>query len=199
MSCHLARKPVRMDVFRLLTLTMDKPQADNPENPLHHIERHDVEVDGINGWQVLVVRNKIYKSKSFSDEKYGGKDEALQAAIQYRDEFLAKTDHFAYQMWVRTIVQSNNTSGIPGVARKEKTYRRSPNRHGYWFAKWTDEFGVRRIREFAVSRYGEQEAKRLAIAERELQIERVCAAKASHRRDLLFTKNEILKPQTPDV
>jgi hypothetical protein len=177
---------------------MDKPQPDNPENQFHHIVRHDVETDGINDWRVRVIRNKIVKSKRFSDEKYGGRDEALQAAIRYRNEFLEKTDHFVHQMWVRTIVQRNNTTGIPGVARKERVNRRYPNtRYVFWFAKWTDEFGVRRQRAFSVSLYGELAAKQLAIAERDLQIKRVCATKASHRRDPPFTKKKNPKPQHP--
>lgn len=170
---------------------MDKPQADNPENSLHHIERTDMEADGINGWRVIVIRNKIKNSKRFSDEKFGGKGEALLAAIQYRDEYLAKTDHFTHQMWVRSIMQSNNTSGMPGVSRIDREDKRYPNnRYVSWMAKWTDEFGDKCQRWFSVSRYGEQEAKRLAIAVRKLQIERVCAAKASHRSDMLFTKKK---------
>jgi hypothetical protein len=179
---------------------MSKPQADNPENPLHHIERHDMEVDGINDWQVAVMRNSITISKRFSDGKYGGRGGALQAAIRYRDELLAQTDLFAHQMWLRSVIRRNNTSGIPGVTRCEQRDKRSPNsRYVFWAARWTDEFGIGRLRSFSVLRFGEQEAKQLAIAEREFQLKRVCVAKGSHWSDPFCSQNKKPKPQAPDV
>ena len=179
---------------------MDKPQADNPENPLHHIERHDMDVDGINDWQVAVMRNSITISKRFSDGKYGGRGEALQAAIHYRDDLLAKTDHFSHQIWLRSIIRRNNKSGIPGVARCEQIDKRNPNtRYAFWSARWTDEYGIGRQRSFTVLRHGELEAKQLAIAEREFQLKRVCAAKGSHWSDPFCSQNKKPKPQAPDV
>jgi hypothetical protein len=90
-------------------------------------------------------------------------------------------------------MQCNNASGILGVARLDVMANRNPNtRYVCWCAKWTDEHGIRRQRGFSIPRYGEQEAKRLAIAERELQLERVCIAKGTHWRDPLITKNQKL-------
>jgi hypothetical protein len=172
---------------------MDRHQSNNPENLLHHILRLDIEAKRVHGWQVMAVRNKINKSKRFSDAEYGGRDEALQAAIRYRDELLAKTDHLAHQLWIRSAVRRNNKSGIPGVGRCEQIYKRSPNaRYASWYAKWFDEHGKGHARWFSVSRYGEQEAKQLAIAERERQLERVCIAKGSHWSDPLITKKKKL-------
>ena len=51
----------------------------------------------------------------------------------------------------------------------------------YWIAAWTDEHGATRQRKFSVARYGEEEAKRLAIAEREYQLKRVCAINVAGR------------------
>lgn len=172
--------------------TMDTPQPDNPVNQLHHIERLDIEAKHLNAWRVLVSRNNITKTKRFTDADYGGRDESLQAAIRYRDEYLAKIDQFAHQIWLRSYVRRNNTSGIPGVARRDVMANRNPNnRMVYWVASWTDEHGDNRSRKYSVSRYGEQEAKQLAIAERERQLERVCIAKGSHWCDPLITKKKM--------
>jgi len=178
---------------------MDKPQSDKPENTLHHIYRMDIEKGSVHTWQVKAVRFNIIKTKNFSDTTYGGRDKALQAAIRYRDELLAQTDLFAHQMWLRSVIRRNNTSGIPGVTRCEQRDKRSPNsRYVCWTAQWTDEHGIRCQRGFSVARYGEHEAKRLAIVERESQLKRVCAAKASHRRDPYYSQKKKPKPQTPD-
>jgi hypothetical protein len=172
---------------------MDKPQPDNPENLLHHIDRLDIEEKRIHTWRVVATRGGVTKAKIFTDSKYGGKDAALQAAICYRDELLAKIDQFAHQIWVRTKVRSNNTSGIPGVGRRDVMANSNPNgRYVSWVAYWIDEHGIGRQRGFSILRHGEQEAKRLAIAEREHQLELVCAAKGSHWCDPLITKNKKL-------
>ena len=194
-------EPSKHGRLQAFSQTMDKLQPDNPVDQLHHIKRLDCEADRIlHAWRVLVARDNIAKAKNFADAKYGGKDEALQAAICYRDEFLAKTDHFEHQMWLRTYVRRTNTSGMPGVYRAEEKYCRSPDKqYVYWVAQWTDELCVQRKRRFSVSRYGEQEARRLAIAERELQLERACSAKESHWRDPLCTRKKKPKLQTPDV
>jgi hypothetical protein len=171
--------------------TMDIPQPDKPENTLHHIYRMDIEKGSVHTWQVKAVRFNIIKTKNFSDTRYGGRDKALQAAIRYRDELLAQIDHFAHQMWIRSAIPSSNTSGISGVTRCELGDKRSPNsRYVGWAAQWTNEHGIHRQRWFSVARYGEHEAKRLAIVERESQLKRVCAAKASHRRDPHYSQKK---------
>jgi hypothetical protein len=49
----------------------------------------------------------------------------------------------------------------------------------FWLASWVNEHGATRQRKFSVMLYGELEAKQLAIAERERQLRRVCAAKCA--------------------
>jgi hypothetical protein len=173
--------------------TRDATQPDKPVNQFHHIDRMDNDAKRNHTWRVFVTRNNVAKTKRFNDEKYGGKEEALKAAIRYRDEFLAKTDHLAHQIWLRTILRRNNTSGIPGVARYSAMSNGNPNiRLVYWYAIWTDERGVSRRRQFSVLHYGEEEAKRLAIAEREQQLKRVCTAKSSHWTDPNIAKTKKL-------
>jgi hypothetical protein len=40
---------------------------------------------GTNGWQVRMCRQGQRRTKFFSDEKYGGRNEALEVAMAYRD------------------------------------------------------------------------------------------------------------------
>lgn len=168
---------------------MDKPQPIKTESRHHHIYRVDNEIKRIHAWQVDVVRNNHGTYKRFSDAAYGGKREALQSAINYRNDLIAKTNLFDHQIWIRTKLRRNNKSGVPGVYRNEKSDTRYPNAPRlYWVAIWVDELGVRRCRSFSISRYGELEAKRMAIEERERKLIQVCVAKGSHWRDPLIQK-----------
>ena len=118
--------------------------------------------------------------KTFSDSVYGGKQEALRAALEHLDTLLGQVPLFEYRVWFCTRPRRNNTSGIRGVGRYEVV-----NKTAFWQARWIDEDGDRRERRFHVSRYGEHQAKLLAINEREYQLTRVCALIASkHRRTL---------------
>ena len=75
-------------------------------------------------------------------------------------------------------MRRNNTSGIPGVGRYERILnQKTKNIATFWVAFWDDEYGVRRQRKYSVSKYGEREAKILAIAERKKRLKEVCAAK----------------------
>lgn len=117
--------------------------------------------------------------KTFSDSVYGGKRKALNAAVEYRDALLLQHSPFEHQIWVRTRLRKNNTSGIVGVARYERSAKASAGRaQGFWLASWVNENGASRKRKFSASLHGESQAKRLAIGERERQLKLVCAIKA---------------------
>lgn len=51
----------------------------------------------------------------------------------------------------------------------------------FWLASWINEHGASCKRKFSVARYGEQEAKLLAVAERDYQLRRVCAINVAAR------------------
>ncbi len=116
----------------------------------------------------------------FSDRVYGGKRKALQAAIDFREQLLATVPSVEYQIQRRSIIRRNNKSGISGVGRY-KTISNPNTKHYavFWLASWLNERGESRKRKFSILRYGEQKAKQLAIAEREHQLKRVCAAKSA--------------------
>jgi len=146
--------------------------------PPRNIIRVDHEASRTHAWRVTLQRHNDIAVKTFSDSIYGGKRNALRAAVEYREELLRRYSPYAHAIWVRTRLRRNNTSGIAGVGRYEE--RVNPNTgytREFWLASWVNEQGASRKRKFTVSRYGERQAKRLAIAERERQLNRVCATK----------------------
>ncbi|MEW6141313.1 MAG: AP2/ERF family transcription factor [Thermodesulfobacteriota bacterium] len=150
--------------------------------PPRNIRRVDLDAKRDHGWVVTLQRKGAIIVKRFSDGVYGGKRKALEAAVAYRDSFLARDRPVDHQIWIRTRLRKNNTSGIPGVGRYE--VRDNPNSRSvraFWLASWTDEHGASRKRKFSVAVYGEEEAKLLAIAERNYQLRRVCAINAAAR------------------
>jgi hypothetical protein len=163
-------------------------------NPPHNIRRVDHDSKGDHGWIVTLQRRGAVIVKRFSDGIYGGKREALKAAVEYRDSFIARDKPFDHQIWIRTRLRKNNKSGIPGVHRYEITDNRNPeNVRIYWIAAWTDQYGATRQRKFSVARYGEDEAKLLAIAERDYRLRRVCAINAAARKLEYPDQGEIWK------
>jgi hypothetical protein len=150
--------------------------------PPRNIKRLDHDAKGDHGWVVTLQRKGAIIVKRFSDGIYGGKREALDAAVAYRDSFLARDQPFNHQIWIRTRLRKNNTSGIPGVGRYEAIdNRKTGSVRAFWLASWINEHGASRKRKFSIARYGEEEAKLLAIAERDYQLRRVCAINAAAR------------------
>ena len=143
--------------------------------PLRNIRRIDDDSRRTHAWLVQVQRRSHIIIKMFSDGIFGGKQEALSAALEYRDILIVAPSPAEHNLWHRTIVRRNNTSGIPGVGR----YKRATGTEK-WVAYWIDENGVRKSRTFSVNTYGERRAKQLAIAERQRQLKRLFEIKSSN-------------------
>jgi len=144
-----------------------------------NIRRIDDDLSRTHAWFVQVQRRNHIKRKMFSDAIFGGKKEALSAALEYRDALLAAPTTptpAEHNLWHRTIVRRNNTSGIPGVG----LFKRA-NGSERWIAFWTDENGRKRSRTFSVLTYGHRKAKQLAVAERKRQLERLFQIKSSEQ------------------
>lgn len=138
---------------------------------LRNITRIDHEASRTYAWRVTLQRRNVITVKPFSDATHGGKLKALKAALKYRDQLLPQYQPFDHHVWVRTRLRKNNTSGIPGVARYDKIANfHTGRREVFWLAHWVDEYGASRKRKFSVLLYGERQAKRLAVAERERQL-----------------------------
>ena len=141
---------------------------------LPNIRRIDDVTRSTHAWLVQVQRKNRIAIKMFSDGIFGGKGKALSAALRYRDTLIIAVSPAAHNLWHRTIVRRNNTSGIPGVG----FYKRA-NGAERWVAYWEDENGIRRSRTFSVSIYGNRKAKKLAVAERQRQLQRLFGIKSS--------------------
>ena len=139
---------------------------------LRNIHRMDDDARRTHAWLVRVQRKGQVTIKMFSDGVYGGKQNALSAALEYRDFLTLAPSQAEHNLWHRTIVRRNNTSGIPGVG----LYMR-PNGSGRWIAYWIDENGMRKSRTFTVKIYGKN-AKQLAVAERQRQLKRIFEIKS---------------------
>jgi len=143
-----------------------------------NIKRIDDDTTRTHSWVVIVQRRGESHLRWFTDGIYGGKEKALAAAIEHRDFLVSSHSESEQNLWVRTRLRKNNTSGIPGVGRYEALANPNTGRYNiFWLASWIDEYGRSRKRKFYVSRYGERLAKQLAIAERERQLLRVCVLK----------------------
>lgn len=78
-----------------------------------NIVRIDIDHRNTHGWQVRVTRHNERHTKFFSDSRYGGSDEAYQAAEQYRDQLIAELPEPLSGAEIAAQVRS--TSGVPGI------------------------------------------------------------------------------------
>ncbi|MEZ4702717.1 MAG: hypothetical protein R2834_20455 [Rhodothermales bacterium] len=81
------------------------------KNPRHNISRIDTRAT--HGWQVRITRKSNPCSKFFADRQNGGQDEALKAAMAWRDEQLKSSPKLAG----RSIEESRKgiKTGVPGL------------------------------------------------------------------------------------
>ncbi len=136
---------------------------------LRNIVRIDVPSKSTKGWQINFNRSKI--TKFFSDSKYGSEKAALKEAQLFRDA-CERELQIQLEKTKRTTslnkLTKRNTSGIPGVS---KFVDRRPNRgKGEWQAQWVDQDGKHRKKTYSINKYGDSEAKRLAIEYRKRMI-----------------------------
>jgi AP2 domain len=121
---------------------------------LEYPERHLV------GYRVVVGWNGERHTKYFSDRTYGERIAALAEAIEWRNAVEKKigkprTD----QPIVGTVRRSKTKSGIVGVRRH------TINHTSYYSAQWSTIDG-RKTKKYSVTKYGENQARRLAIKAR---------------------------------
>ena len=93
--------------------------------------------------------------KTFSDAKYGGKEIALEEAIQYRDKIIQQDGLILIEgRVVHNNKKSTNTSGVNGVSKSS----------GNYYAYIYESPYKRKIRKFSIAKYGEEIAFRKAVA-----------------------------------
>jgi hypothetical protein len=115
------------------------------------------------GYQVRVQRdNKVY-SRFFSDSLHNGKKNALKHARALEKKLLE-----VFPKSSRTGVKTrNNTSGQAGVSRVVSGYSKIDGTPLYYWGAWyTTQDGKRLTAKFSVLKYGEENAKEMAIEAR---------------------------------
>lgn len=152
--------------------------SQNPDKPyeLRKITRIDIKGrkshhKGTHGWQVR-FQSPSDKAKDinhfFNDEKFGGKDKALKAAELFRDAMEIEYDP-EHPGSLDIMRKTRNKSGIVGVHRTKQISRKKYGTYVYdvWQAHFPIEKNKHRSRRFSISKYGEEEALKLAIECRE--------------------------------
>jgi len=152
-------------------------------SPNRNISRIDIDgaagTKGTHGFQVRIMRDGKPVSKFFSDSTHKGKNKALGAARAYRDKLVSQLG--PVKTGPHTEPSSRNTSGIVGVRRREGVRETDEYvyYHYFWEASWTDADGGRQKRNFSVNKYGEDEAKEMAVTARKKGL---AAAKRTARK-----------------
>ena len=141
--------------------------AKTKANPMRYIRR--VDDKGHHAWKVAVRRAGQYIHQYFVDTAHGGTAQALAAAIAWRDQTVAELTGADYAVWRRELMPPTNTSGIVGVSRGFVLKKRGKRtvKFAMWTAYWQNANGKRSTRAFSVNKYGEEEAKQMAISARE--------------------------------
>ncbi len=134
---------------------------------LYGITRVDHERSRTHAWRVTIQRQGRIYVGHFSDGVYGGKQKALGAAKQYRDEVLAKHPPLSRRAYC-SILRRNNRSGLAGVSFHAEVIEtgRGPVERRFWIARLPLEPWRTKLVKFSVAKYGAEEAFRRAVKAR---------------------------------
>lgn len=148
-------------------------QGNSQSDDDYGISRIDDEKYRTFAWRVKLMRHGRQHVKNFPDLKFGGGEQALHRARQYRDE-LVRTHPPITRKEMCQIKRSNNKSGITGVCTYAKRYVRrdgSVKENWYWEGSWPNDKGESIKAIFPVKKYGPELARQMAINARQRGIE----------------------------
>ncbi len=114
-------------------------------------------------WGGSLTRRGVDVARYFTLRQYGSMEMALLMAIAFRDETDRKLPRLSRAELCAT-VRDSNTSGVPGVRRV--TYNDGHRKSDRWQATIHPRGHRKKLRSFAVSVHGEEEAYRLAVEAR---------------------------------
>lgn len=128
------------------------------------ISRIDCPENKTVGWYVRVRLGNVTRSKFVSDHKHGGKDDALQRAVECRNQLeqelgKPRTD------WVIVGKNPRNRSGVVGVRRAVKKYKGKDGRiflNEVYEVTWNAGREKRGRTSVSIAKYGEMSAFRRA-------------------------------------
>jgi hypothetical protein len=131
---------------------------------------------GTHAWQVRGNGHRGYASKLFSDNKYGGKEQALATAKAYLEELeaqlgpaAARNNPYPHRFHEGQILR-NNKSGVTGVLRTHQYHSRTGQKEEYWAVYVAiGPYGQPYLKKFYINdSHDEEEAFRLAVEYRKL-------------------------------
>ncbi|HEX8650212.1 MAG TPA: hypothetical protein VF708_05175 [Pyrinomonadaceae bacterium] len=130
------------------------------------ISRIDSPQKKMHGWYVRVRLKNITKSKFISDQKHGGKEAALEKAVECRNQLerelgKPRTD------WVIVGNNPRNRSGVVGVRRAVKKYKGKDGTvylNEVYEVSWNAGREKKGRTSVSISKYGEAGAFRRACA-----------------------------------
>ncbi len=131
---------------------------------------HETGKDGRSRFRILINYNKEIIQEYFYYGANTSEEVAHKAALKRWRE-LRKEYPVLTKRRFREVLRKPTASGIPGVTRIT-AYSRG-HYYNVWKANWTSVRGVRRSRQFSVNKYGEEEAKRLAIEARQDALDKI--------------------------
>lgn len=150
--------------------------------PAHHksISRVDHAPKRMHGWLVRVQFRGEHRSKFFGDQRHGGKGEALQQALAFRDEAeqqlgKPRTDRVVVSMSPRS---TTGVQGVHRVIKTEQTASGGVSVRPVYEVTWSPAPGVIKRTSVAITKHGEAAALQRAIAIRQQKEAEVFAAKA---------------------
>lgn len=132
------------------------------------------------GWQVHLKRGGVLLHKTFFFSMNGGREAALVRAQAWRDE-MVRTHLPSSRRQTAEIRRRNNKSGIPGVVCRVDAQGAPTG----WIAQTYLGPGNYVSKFFRVGRFGAAEAKRLAIAERQKQLQQMEGLRQIHPAEAL--------------
>jgi hypothetical protein len=130
------------------------------------ISRIDQPERNTHGWYVRVHFNNTKRVKFFSDKTHGGKEEALEQAVLYRNQ---AEKELGKPRTNRLVIARNprNRSGITGIQRKTKKIRTEAGERvirNVYEITWSPEPGRMKRAWVSIDEYGEEAAFRKACA-----------------------------------
>ena len=117
---------------------------------------------------MTIQRRGVIYRRHFSDGTHGGKTKSFSAAKLYRDEVIARHRPFSMREYAN-IRKKSNRSGVVGVCRYCASETRDlpeGQQRWFWVASWPLPTGQRKRVKFAVNKYGEEGAFKLALKAR---------------------------------
>jgi hypothetical protein len=155
-----------------------------------NISRIDNPRKRTHGWYVRIQFNGQSHAKFFSDINYGSSEEALQAALEHRNELEAQMGKPRTERYVIGRLHQHNNTGVPGVIRMYKRERKRGR--GYirevFEVTWNPEPNRVSRTSVSISKYGEAEAFR-----------RACAIRAAKMAQFYQPPPEPLNPSAESV